>query len=139
MAVPKTFTGGERLFAEDLNDNFQALDTAVATAAADATNASSLAFGTVPLERLPAITEEKLPYKIRTGIASGSSSSSGETITFPEGSFSSSPIILTASSTSSFRSNSIGGVTETGFTLYTWRPSNETYNAHPVHWMAVGS
>ena len=31
MAVPKTFTGGERLFAADLNDNFEALDTAVAT------------------------------------------------------------------------------------------------------------
>lgn len=26
MAVPKTFTGGERLFAADLNDNFEALD-----------------------------------------------------------------------------------------------------------------
>lgn len=23
MAIPKTFTGGERLFADDLNDNFQ--------------------------------------------------------------------------------------------------------------------
>jgi hypothetical protein len=27
MALPKTFTGGERLFAQDLNDNFQNLDT----------------------------------------------------------------------------------------------------------------
>jgi len=27
MALPKTFTGGERLFATDLNDNFQYLDT----------------------------------------------------------------------------------------------------------------
>jgi hypothetical protein len=27
MALPKTFTGGERLFAADLNDNFQYLDT----------------------------------------------------------------------------------------------------------------
>lgn len=27
MAVPKTFTAGERLFSVDLNDNFQALDT----------------------------------------------------------------------------------------------------------------
>jgi hypothetical protein len=26
MALPKTFTGGERLFAEDLNDNFNDLD-----------------------------------------------------------------------------------------------------------------
>jgi hypothetical protein len=27
MALPKTFTGGERLFAGDLNDNFEDLDT----------------------------------------------------------------------------------------------------------------
>jgi hypothetical protein len=27
MALPKTFTGGERLFAEDLNDNFNSLDS----------------------------------------------------------------------------------------------------------------
>lgn len=27
MALPKIFTGGERLFADDLNDNFQYLDT----------------------------------------------------------------------------------------------------------------
>ena len=26
MALPKTFTGGERLFASDLNDNFENLD-----------------------------------------------------------------------------------------------------------------
>lgn len=32
MALPKTFTGGERLFAADLNDNFENLDTRVATA-----------------------------------------------------------------------------------------------------------
>lgn len=28
MALPKTFTGGERLFASDLNDNFQDLENA---------------------------------------------------------------------------------------------------------------
>jgi len=28
MALPKTFTGGERLFASDLNDNFEDLDNA---------------------------------------------------------------------------------------------------------------
>jgi hypothetical protein len=27
MALPKTFTGGERLFAEDLNDNFNYLES----------------------------------------------------------------------------------------------------------------
>jgi hypothetical protein len=31
MALPKTFTGGERLFAEDLNDNFNDLDGRVAS------------------------------------------------------------------------------------------------------------
>ena len=35
MAVPKTFTGGERLFADDLNGNFEALDTRLATAEFD--------------------------------------------------------------------------------------------------------
>jgi hypothetical protein len=29
MALPKTFTGGERLFASDLNDNFEDLDTRI--------------------------------------------------------------------------------------------------------------
>jgi len=31
MALPKTFTGGERLFASDLNDNFEDLDTRTST------------------------------------------------------------------------------------------------------------
>jgi ketosteroid isomerase-like protein len=31
MALPKTFTGGERLFAGDLNDNFEDLDTRTST------------------------------------------------------------------------------------------------------------
>jgi hypothetical protein len=35
MALPKTFTGGERLFAGDLNDNFEALDTRLVTAEFD--------------------------------------------------------------------------------------------------------
>lgn len=39
MAVPKTFTGGERLFAADLNDNFEALDTRVASAESELTTA----------------------------------------------------------------------------------------------------
>jgi hypothetical protein len=38
MALPKTFTGGERLFADDLNDNFEALDTRLATAEFDIDN-----------------------------------------------------------------------------------------------------
>jgi len=60
MALPKTFTGGERLFAEDLNDNFEALDTAIGVVQADVDsneanlNASNLNTGTVDYPRLPA-------------------------------------------------------------------------------------
>lgn len=38
MALPKTFTGGERLFAEDLNTNFESLDTRLSTAESDIDN-----------------------------------------------------------------------------------------------------
>lgn len=60
MALPKTFTGGERLFAADLNDNFEALDAAVAAVQADVDtneanlNASNLNSGTVASARFPA-------------------------------------------------------------------------------------
>ena len=62
MALPKTFTGGERLFAEDLNGNFEALDTRLASAEFDIDtnalnlNASNLVSGTVPAARFPANT-----------------------------------------------------------------------------------
>jgi len=61
MALPKTFTGGERLFAADLNDNFQYLDTAVGTTAFDAQNASNLVNGTLDSDRLPTIPTSKFP------------------------------------------------------------------------------
>jgi len=60
MALPKTFTGGERLFAADLNDNFEALDSAIAVVQADVDtneanlNASNLNSGTVATARMPA-------------------------------------------------------------------------------------
>lgn len=60
MALPKTFTGGERLFAEDLNGNFEALDTRLASAEFDIdTNAANLdadnlVSGTVPTARMAA-------------------------------------------------------------------------------------
>jgi hypothetical protein len=60
MALPKTFTGGERLFAGDLNDNFEALDTRLATAESEIDtnasnlNASNLTSGTVATARMPA-------------------------------------------------------------------------------------
>jgi hypothetical protein len=62
MALPKTFTGGERLFAGDLNDNFEALDTRLVTAEAEIDtnasnlNASNLTSGTIPAARFPANT-----------------------------------------------------------------------------------
>jgi len=48
MAVPKNFTGGERLFAEDLNDNFQYLETELGEVGAEfsvsATDTINLSF-----------------------------------------------------------------------------------------------
>jgi len=41
MALPKTFTGGERLFAGDLNDNFENLDGRLSTAEIDLNTAES--------------------------------------------------------------------------------------------------
>jgi hypothetical protein len=146
MAVPKTFVGGERLFAEDLNNNFNDLDSRASANAAAAENASNLTFGTVPAERLPTIPVEKLPavpegnlpYKIRRGANNGSSSSGGVTVTFPAGSFTSPPIVATVSITTAQRLNNISAPTDTGFTLYTYQLSG-AYNAHFVHWIAVGT
>ena len=63
MALPKTFTGGERLFADDLNDNFEDLDTRLVAAESDIdtnasnlANASNLTSGTIPAARFPANT-----------------------------------------------------------------------------------
>ena len=59
MAVPKTFTAGEQLFADDLNGNFEALDTRLATAESDIDvnaanlNADNLVSGTVATARMP--------------------------------------------------------------------------------------
>lgn len=48
MALPKTFTSGERLYAEDLNGNFNNLDSRLATAETDidALEAATLAVDT---------------------------------------------------------------------------------------------
>ena len=53
MALPKTFTSGERLFAGDLNDNFEALDSAIASTAANAAVATNLTSGTVNSNLMP--------------------------------------------------------------------------------------
>lgn len=47
MAVPKTFTGGERLFAEDLNDNFNYLDSELAQVGPEFSTAPSNAVAMV--------------------------------------------------------------------------------------------
>lgn len=147
MAVPKTFTGGERLFAEDLNSNFEALDTGIATAAFNATDASNLTSGTVAAARLgdvPAanitgeVAQDNFALKFATGSSSGADTSAGATVTFPSGRFSTTPTVATASrSAENLRINTIGGVSSTGFTVYTYT-SNGAYNAHPVDWIAVG-
>lgn len=144
MSLPKTFTGGERLFAEDLNDNFNDLDSRVNSVSASSTNASNLTFGTVPVERLPDVPASKIvddgfPVRIARGTSSGSNSSSGATITFPAGRFTSAPTVQTTSTSGSNpRASTVGGVSATGFTLYTYQ-FNGAFNAHGVHWLAVGA
>jgi hypothetical protein len=148
MALPKTFTGGERLFAADLNDNFEALDTAVAIAGSNATNASNLTSGTLASARLgdvPAanitgeVAEANFALKFARGTSNGSNTSAGATVTFPSGRFSTAPIVTTASaSAENLRVNTIGGVSATGFTVYTYTANPVAYNNHIVHWIAAG-
>jgi len=144
MAVPKNFTGGERLFAEDLNDNFSNLDGRVTTAADAATNASNLTFGTLPVERLPPvpaanIINDGFPIRLAVGTSSGSNSSSGATVTFPSGRFSVAPTVMTTSTSgSNFRHSTTGGINASGFTVYTYNQAG-SFNAHGVQWLAVQS
>ncbi len=144
MAVPKNFTGGERLFAEDLNDNFSDLDGRVTTAADAATNASNLTFGTLPVERLPPvpaanIINDGFPFRVARGTSGGSNTSAGATVTFPAGRFTAAPTVVTASNSgANFRHNTTGGITASGFTVYTY-VQNGSFNAHTVQWLAVGA
>ena len=145
MAVPKTFTGGERLFAEDLNDNFQDLDGRVTAAQASANNASDLAFGTLPAERLPTIPAEKLPtipadklgFKIAYG--SGSSSNTGFVdVVFPAGLFTAPPsFVVSASSAGAARIASYQNLTKDGVKVATFS-GGSTFNLAGFSWIAVG-
>ena len=67
MAVPKTFTGGERLFAADLNDNFEDLDTRVEDLdtrvdAADAQGVRAFADASARDTAIPSPTEGMVTY-----------------------------------------------------------------------------
>jgi len=145
MALPKTFTGGERLFAGDLNDNFQDLDTRVNTASSEATNASNLSSGTVAVERLPNIPANKIsgdgfPFKIAKGQAFGSNTTS-VSITFPAGLFSSAPYwIATCADSGAARiaTYAAGTLTSSGVSFNTWS-GGSTRNATTIEWMAVSS
>jgi hypothetical protein len=159
MAVPKNFTGGERLFAEDLNDNFDNLDGRASTNAANITtnanlaaNASNLTSGTVNLDRLPTITDAKIsglaaskltgngfPFKVARGVATGSDTGA-VTITFPAGLFSSAPNwVATASDAGSSRGVTYSVLTASSVTFSTWRTDNSTRNLTGIQWIAIGS
>lgn len=75
MAVPKTFTAGEQLFADDLNGNFEALDTRLVTAEsdidqiqADLPDASSITEGTLAQAHLPTGTIVQAVEATKTGV-----------------------------------------------------------------------
>jgi hypothetical protein len=57
MALPKTFTGGERLFAEDLNGNFEALDTRLATAEFDLNSLETNAVTSTNVDNIVVLTQ----------------------------------------------------------------------------------
>jgi hypothetical protein len=57
MALPKTFTGGERLFAGDLNDNFEALDTRLVTAEFDVDTLENNAVSSADVDDIVVLTQ----------------------------------------------------------------------------------
>lgn len=86
MALPKTFTGGERLFAEDLNGNFEALDTRLATAEfdIDTLENASLAVDTAGSDSVTLdFSVDRLVNRTATGsiTVSGTNYTAGKSIT----------------------------------------------------------
>jgi hypothetical protein len=144
MAVPNTFAGGTRLFAEELNENFSDLDGRVIAAASSATNASDLTFGTLSPDRLSTVPSDKLtgngfPFKIAYGTGTGSDTGA-VTITFPVGLFSSAPNwVATSSDVGGARSVTYSVLTESSVTFSTWRTDNNTRNLTAIQWIAVGA
>jgi hypothetical protein len=144
MALPKTFTAGERLFAQDLNDNFNDVDTRVNTASEAATNASSLTTGTLSADRLGSVPADKLtgngfPFKIAYGTGTGSDTAA-VTITFPVGLFSSAPNwVATSADSGAARGVTYSVLTASSVTFSTWRTDNSTRNLTGIQWIAVGA
>jgi hypothetical protein len=151
MALPKTFTGGERLFADDLNDNFEDLDTRLVAAesdidtnASDLANASNLTSGAVPSARLTSVpagsltgdvAEARLPY-VRGTVST--SDDDGVTVTFPGGSFSTTPTILLGASALGPRLLSFRAATASSFILDSYQLDGNR-NDIVANWLAVGT
>ena len=151
MALPKTFTGGERLFADDLNDNFEALDTRLGTAESDIdtnalnlANASNLTSGVLSDDRLGTVSASKLSGKVPEanlpyvrGTVS-TSASDGVTVTFPAGSFTAAPTIVLGSTAVGLRFSSHRAKTQDSFIVDGYSTESLTRNSFPVDWLAVG-
>ena len=79
MALPKTFTGGERLFAQDLNDNFEDLD-----ARATALESAALIVETAGSDSITLnFSEDRIVTRTATGniTITGASYTAGKSIT----------------------------------------------------------
>jgi hypothetical protein len=116
-SLPKTFVSGERLFASDLNDNFEHLDDKTSF---DAT----LASGTFTL-------------------SVGTGGSVDTSVTFPTGRFSSAPNVIVGWSRSSTTQNNArfvnafaNSITSTGFTFRMTNASQTATNIS-AFWLAV--
>ena len=151
MALPKTFTGGERLFADDLNDNFEALDTRLGTAESDIdTNAlnlakaSNLTSGVLSDDRLGTVSASKLSGKVPEANLSyvrgeaSTSDTDGITVTFPAGSFSTTPTILLGAGALGPRLLSFRAATASSFILDSYQLDGNR-NDIVANWMAVGT
>lgn len=78
MALPKTFTGGERLFASDLNDNFEGLDTRLSSAEVDLVNKVEIPFATAGSDTIPLTMNNN---RVLTRTASGNITFTGSSYT----------------------------------------------------------
>lgn len=143
MALPKTFTGGERLFAGDLNDNFEALESDIDTNALNL-NASNLTSGAVPSARLTSVpagsltgdvAEARLPY-VRGTV--NTDDTGGVTVTFPASSFSTTPTILLGASALGPRLLSFRAATASSFILDSYQLDGNR-NDIVANWLAVGT